>query len=114
LAVCPTNGVILSALLRLKLLSTYNNAEARISNFRTFVHAQHFVEDTMATTGTAGTAGTAGAASTASTTSGQAAKEEIKGYTFFNPRLRDASYATGDIYSKEVVATAQLDWQIPK
>jgi hypothetical protein len=57
---------------------------------------------------------TTGTTSTASTTSGQAAEEEIKGYTFFNPRLRDASYATGDIYSKEAVAAAQLDWQIPK
>jgi hypothetical protein len=65
----------------------------------------------MATTGITSTTSTA---STASTTSDQAAKEEIKGYTFFNPRLRDASYATGDIYSKEDVAAAQLDWQIPK
>lgn len=39
---------------------------------------------------------------------------EVKDYTFFNPRLRYASYAMGDIYSKKEVAAAQDSWAIPE
>ena len=41
-----------------------------------------------------------------------AAKELVRRYTFFNPKLRDHSYAAGDIYSKEHVAEAQRQWEI--
>lgn len=40
--------------------------------------------------------------------------KEVEKYTFFNPKLRDASYATGDIYKKEDVAAAQQQWEISR
>lgn len=40
------------------------------------------------------------------------AVKEVKEYTFFNPKLREASYAAGDIYSKDEVAEAQREWEI--
>jgi hypothetical protein len=49
---------------------------------------------------------------TASTTADQALKAEIKEYTFFNPKLRDDSYATGDIYNTDEVKKAQDKWAI--
>jgi hypothetical protein len=59
----------------------------------------------------------------ATTPSDQADKEDvkrcsffntkaIKDYTFFNSKLIDDSYATGDIYSKEIVPAAQAEWDI--
>ena len=50
----------------------------------------------------------------ATSASDQAVEEAVKGYTFFNPKLRDHSYATGDIYSKEKVAAAQTQWEIDR
>jgi hypothetical protein len=35
-------------------------------------------------------------------------------YTFFNPKLRDNSYAAGDVYSKDTVADAQSEWEIDR
>jgi hypothetical protein len=33
-------------------------------------------------------------------------------YNFFRPELRDASYATGDVYSPDEVQKAQAEWDI--
>jgi hypothetical protein len=33
-------------------------------------------------------------------------------YKFFRPELRDASYATGDVYSPLEVQKAQEEWDI--
>ena len=43
----------------------------------------------------------------------EAAVEEVKKYKFFNPKLRDTSYATGDIYDRQKVASFQQEWEIP-
>ena len=44
----------------------------------------------------------------------QAAKEAFKNYTFFNPKLRDDSYATGNIYDKAKIAESQEQWKITR
>jgi hypothetical protein len=46
----------------------------------------------------------------ATTTSFQAAKAAAERYTFFNRKLREDSYATGDIYDHEKVMKAQSKW----
>lgn len=32
-------------------------------------------------------------------------------YTFFNPKLRDAFYATGDIYDAETLKRERQEWE---
>jgi hypothetical protein len=49
---------------------------------------------------------------TTTTASDHDAKEAVKIYTFFNPKLRDDSYATGDIYDQKRVADSQEEWKI--
>jgi len=44
--------------------------------------------------------------------SDKGAKKATEIYTFFNPKLRDDSYATGTIYDKETVAKSQREWEI--
>jgi hypothetical protein len=34
-----------------------------------------------------------------------------KAYTFFNSQLIDTAYAIGDVYDKDTVAAAQLEWE---
>jgi hypothetical protein len=51
---------------------------------------------------------------TTTTASDKDAKEAVKIYTFFNPKLRDDSYATGDIYDHKKVADSQEEWKIYK
>jgi hypothetical protein len=46
--------------------------------------------------------------------SGKAAKKAAEIYTFFNPKLRDDSYATGHIYDKDQVAISQAEWEIDR
>jgi hypothetical protein len=48
----------------------------------------------------------------ASKASDKAIKKATEIYTFFNPKLRDDSYATGTIYDKETVAKSQREWEI--
>lgn len=33
-------------------------------------------------------------------------------YNYFDPKLRDASYATGDVYDRKKVEGYQKDWDI--
>jgi hypothetical protein len=41
-------------------------------------------------------------------------KEEVKKYTYFNPKLRENAYVDGDIYDKEGedAAKGQKDWKL--
>jgi hypothetical protein len=48
----------------------------------------------------------------ATTASDQTTKVAVKHYTFFNPKLRDDSYATGDVYDNDKVMAAQAEWEI--
>ena len=48
----------------------------------------------------------------ATTTPDNAVKKVVRRYTFFNPKLRDDSYVTGDIYNKEAVADTQSQWEL--
>lgn len=38
--------------------------------------------------------------------------KETKEYTFFNPKVKHAAYATGDIYSHEAVTQGAQEWEI--
>ncbi|RFU34682.1 hypothetical protein B7463_g1654, partial [Scytalidium lignicola] len=39
-------------------------------------------------------------------------RDAAKGYSFFNPKLRDASYKSGDIYETEKVQAERAEWEI--
>lgn len=38
--------------------------------------------------------------------------KEVKKYNYFIPTLSDDSYSTGDVYSKDDVTKAQLEWEL--